>query len=265
MELDLMFIGSEEIVSRCRQPRSEVMELVSAAVGKKHYGTTLELVGVNVVFQDTGMIKLATRIFRKRKEASVDLELSRHWAKNASDAEIKLAFLRCLTKAVEMAGERLTRDDDDFDAQALTADLQTVISKLKVDSSRSCEQAAGDEQVKCESERHEEIREHKTLIVQYRTEGWGSSQDLEMRWTVESLLDECLKSMSNGYCDGGDIGSGTINIFLSVLDPHRATEAVIEALRKAQLLEGATIALEDEEKFEVLWPEGFEGGFSYSY
>lgn len=264
MELYLMLTGTGDIAKRCDRLELEVMELVSAVVSKKEYGATLESLGVNVVLQDTGMIKLATRIFRKRKEASVDLELSRQWAKNASDAEIKLAFLRCLTKAVEMARERLTRDDDDFDAQALTADLQTVTSKLKVDSSRSYEQAAGDEQVKCQSERHEEIGEHKTLIVQYRTEGWGSSQDLEMRWTVESLLDECLKSMSNGYCDGGDIGSGTINIFLSVLDPHRATEAVIEALRKAQLLEGATIALEDEEEFEVLWPEGFEGGFSYS-
>jgi hypothetical protein len=101
--------------------------------------------------------------------------------------------------------------------------------------------------------------------VQYRTEGWGSPQDLEKRHKVESLLGESLESTNNGYCDGGDIGSGTINVFLSVLDPNRAAETVTEALREVQLLEGATIALETEEGFEVLWPQDFGGEFSYSY
>lgn len=266
MELDIMFIGSEDILGRCRQPRREVMELVSAAVGEKHYGATLELLGVNVIFQDAGMIELGTRVSRKRKEIGVDVELSRQWAKNASDAEIRLALLQCLIKAVGMVRERLTRDDDDFDAQALGADLETLTDQICANHP-GLREGVIEETAKRWSRSHQDVRveDHKTLIVQHRTKDWGSPQDLQMRHKMESLLDECLKATGSGYCDGGDIGSGTVNIFLFVLDPHRAKDTVVEALRKAQLLEEVTIAIETDEGFEVLWPQDFVGEFSYWY
>lgn len=50
MELDLMFVGSESILDRCRQPRRELMRLVSAAIKNKSYGTSIEFMGVNVLF-----------------------------------------------------------------------------------------------------------------------------------------------------------------------------------------------------------------------
>lgn len=264
MELYLMLTGTGDIATKCDRLELELMELISATVSKG-YGTTLESIGVNVVLQDAGMIELATRVFRKRKEAAVDVELSRQWAKNASDAEIRIALLECLIKAVGLVREHL-RDDDDFDAQALVADLETLANQVGADHPGLRERVIA-ETTKSQFAPQQEIGtgEHSTLIVQYRTEGWGSLQNLQMRREVESLLDDCLRATGNGYCDGGDIGSGTINIFLEVLDPHRAKDAVVETLRKARLLEGATIAIRTEKGFEVLWPQDFVGEFSYSY
>ncbi len=130
MELDLMFTGSEDILSRCCQPRHEVMKFVSPIVGKRDYGTTIKFLGVNIVFQDMGMIELGVRVFRTKKEIDVDVELGREWVKNAKDADIKLALLQCLIKAVGIAKQHLTRKDDDFDTDKLTADLESVLDKL---------------------------------------------------------------------------------------------------------------------------------------
>lgn len=58
---------------------------------------------------------------------------------------------------------------------------------------------------------------NSSLIVQFRTDGWGSEDDLTKRYHLEDLLDARLQADNNGICDGGDIGSGTINIFLNRL------------------------------------------------
>lgn len=269
MELDLMFTGAGDIPDRCRQLRHEVMELVSAVIGKKWYGDTLKSIGVNVVLQDTGLIKLGTRVFRRRKEAIVDVELSKQWAKNASDAEIRLALLQCLVEAVSLVGEHLTRKGDDFDTRALIADLQPLIAdareKIVSETGQLSELDVSPQGRRAERGEGTEEREYKTMIVQYHTEGWGSLEDLKEYHQVGDILDEYLRQAGNGYCDGDDIGSGTANIFLHVMDPYRATGTIVEALGKAQRLDGATIALETEEGFEVLWPQDFVGEFSYSY
>ena len=132
---------------------------------------------------------------------------------------------------------------------------------------KSAERIIAKEAEKRQSEGYQEIPvdDHESLIVQYRTEGWGSSQDLDKRYAVEHQLNECLGWTGNGHCDGGDIGSGTINVFSFVIDPYLARDAVVEALRKAKLLSGAIIALDGEDGFEVLWPEDFDGEFAYWY
>ncbi|NLE37909.1 MAG: hypothetical protein GX621_07780, partial [Pirellulaceae bacterium] len=61
---------------------------------------------------------------------------------------------------------------------------------------------------------------------------------------------------------GGDIGSGTINAFSFVVDPYPAKSTIVAALKEHNLLDGAIIAIEHEDDYEVLWPEDFEGEFS---
>ncbi|MBV9850881.1 MAG: hypothetical protein JO250_14510 [Armatimonadetes bacterium] len=116
-----------------------------------------------------------------------------------------------------------------------------------------------------------------SLVVQFRTEGWGSVDDLDRRHRLEDVLDARLRADGNGECDGGDIGSGTVNIYLEgVIESIRAVEGVVAVLREVQALDGAVIAqaryLETEEPEEkdlegytVLWPPGYKAEFDIMY
>jgi hypothetical protein len=103
--------------------------------------------------------------------------------------------------------------------------------------------------------------EHKLLVIQYKLQNWGSVRDLEKRHEVEAVVNECLGWTGNGHCDGGDIGSGTINIFSYVIDPIVACKNIVMDLRDKGLPEGAVIAFADDD-FKVLWPENHEGSLS---
>lgn len=108
-----------------------------------------------------------------------------------------------------------------------------------------------------------DIDDHVQVIVQFKTDhDWGDSADLEKRHRVEDILNECLGWSGNGHCDGGDIGSGTINAFSFVVDPQLAQETIISALKREGLLEGAIIALDRTDGYEVMWPVDFDGEFS---
>lgn len=104
------------------------------------------------------------------------------------------------------------------------------------------------------------------LVIQYKCDGWGSPDDLRKRYRVEDIMNEALGWTGNGHCDGGDIGSGTINIFCYVVEPYLATETVRDALRESDLLEGAIIAVKQTEDgdYKISWPHNLLGqDFSY--
>jgi hypothetical protein len=104
------------------------------------------------------------------------------------------------------------------------------------------------------------------FVVQYRVAGFGGKDDLSKRHQIEDLLGQELESADIGFCDGGDIGSGNMNIFLYTHDRRSAEELVIRTLRSHRMLEGAVIAIcpnpENDEPYEVVWPEDFDGPFS---
>jgi hypothetical protein len=56
------------------------------------------------------------------------------------------------------------------------------------------------------------------LLVEYRIEGMGSGQDLDKRHALEDRLDEALGWTGLGHCDGGSIGSGTMEACFFVVD-----------------------------------------------
>lgn len=63
------------------------------------------------------------------------------------------------------------------------------------------------------------------------------------------------------HCDGGDIGSGTINIFTFVIDVDKALQTTLEELKNQQLLDGVKIAyVNDEEDYIQVYPS--EGEFN---
>ncbi len=106
---------------------------------------------------------------------------------------------------------------------------------------------------------------HTQIVVQYRTAGWGNASDLEKRYQVESIINDCLGLTGNGDCDGGDIGSGTINAFSYVVDPVLAMHTIVDSLRTAGLLQGAIIAVEHEDCYTVLWPYDYLKEFKLWY
>lgn len=98
------------------------------------------------------------------------------------------------------------------------------------------------------------------LIIQYAVSGMGETEDLDKRVKVEKLMNECLGWKGLGHCDGGDIGSGTMNVFCFVVDAENAVPHVLEELKANELIDGAIVAIGGKTK--VVWPKNFKGKFS---
>lgn len=101
-----------------------------------------------------------------------------------------------------------------------------------------------------------------SIVIQYKINGHGSTADLDKRVAVEELMNNRLGWTGLGHCDGGDIGSGTTNVFCYVADAKIAESVIVRELKARGFLEGAVIAVRNEDEFEVLWPRNFEGAFS---
>src|SRR5437762_12364256 len=102
----------------------------------------------------------------------------------------------------------------------------------------------------------------RSIVVQYKIEGHGSTADLDKRVAVEELMDERLGWTGLGHCDGGDIGSGTMNIFCYVADARIGESVIVRELEASKFLEGAVIAERTGDTVKVLWPRNFKSAFS---
>ncbi len=69
--------------------------------------------------------------------------------------------------------------------------------------------------------------EHFTLLIEYEVDGFGTSSDLEKRHALQGLMDETLGWTGLGHCDGGSIGSGTMEVCCFVVD-FELSKKVIE-------------------------------------
>jgi hypothetical protein len=98
------------------------------------------------------------------------------------------------------------------------------------------------------------------LIIQYKI-GTGTVDDFDKRVRVEELMIECLGREGLGSCDGGDLGSGSMNVFCFVKDVEQALPVIVRALGTADLHDGAVIAISVDDSIEVIWPNGFKGEF----
>ncbi|MGD0736177.1 MAG: hypothetical protein ABR976_13570 [Terracidiphilus sp.] len=110
-----------------------------------------------------------------------------------------------------------------------------------------------------------QFEEDVQVVIHYRLERWGSVDDHTRRVAIEDLMTNCLRRTGLGYCDGGDIGSGTINIFCEVVDAAIAEPIIVNQLREHNHLEGAVIAMRErkgDDTYKVLWPKDFTGAFN---
>lgn len=100
---------------------------------------------------------------------------------------------------------------------------------------------------------YEEIEDLTELIIQYSYGKESSQKELsEKRDHIESLSNNCLGWTGNGHCDGGDIGSETMNIFCYVIDKDIAIHTILEVLEDEGLLDNLKIAYADEQTEEYI-------------
>jgi hypothetical protein len=106
-------------------------------------------------------------------------------------------------------------------------------------------------------------RRLKTVAVQIQLKAWGSEKDLDRRNDLMELLDEHLGDTANGHVDGGDMGSGTANIWCMVVNPDVAAKTIIALLKRKRQLKDIVVAIDRGKKFDVTYPRDFKGQFSF--
>lgn len=75
-----------------------------------------------------------------------------------------------------------------------------------------------------------DIEDHHVLLIEYRVEGMGSTRDLSKRHALEDRMNELLGWTGLGNCDGGSIGSGTMEVCCFVVDVKIAKRVIEENL-----------------------------------
>lgn len=73
-----------------------------------------------------------------------------------------------------------------------------------------------------------ESEDHAILLIEYAVGGFGTSADLDKRHALQSRMNETLGWTGLGACDGGSIGSGTMEVCCYVVD-FGVAKRVIEA------------------------------------
>jgi hypothetical protein len=65
-------------------------------------------------------------------------------------------------------------------------------------------------------------------MIEYKVDGMGTDANLQKRRALQNRMDHVLGWVGIGECDGGSIGSGTMEVCCFVVDFYIA-KAVIEA------------------------------------
>jgi predicted DNA-binding WGR domain protein len=124
------------------------------------------------------------------------------------------------------------------------------------------------------SEGFSEREDGSQMILQFQSsDAWGNTDDLDFRNEISDYLDKYLFWTGNGSTTGGDIGSGTVNIFLETVVPEIAVKTIVQALADKKVELRFLIALENyptanelsdgEGAVKVLYPADFSGEFFY--
>lgn len=170
---------------------------------------------------------------------------------------VEQAILGCIEtlkkRQISVDVDRLRRDLSLVEGEFLEGSLE-----LK-SGSKALEHAATHEELPCAGLPDDEM---DRIVIQYRVEGHGNGRDHDKRVAVENLLEGCLSEGKFGNCDGGDIGSGTMNIFCFVSDAQKARGPIIRTLRGSGHLDGAVIQQSVKGEERVVWPPDFAGEFT---
>lgn len=79
-----------------------------------------------------------------------------------------------------------------------------------------------------------DFEDQKVLLIEYLVEGFGSKDDLQKRHSLQDLMDEILGWTGLGNCDGGSIGSGSMEVCCFVVDFEIAKQVIAGRLRDTE-------------------------------
>ncbi len=111
--------------------------------------------------------------------------------------------------------------------------------KLKSTRLKKAESVIQAEIHKLVQEGYDEIEDDYTLLIEYAVEGMGTKEDVDKRHRLQDRMNETLGWTGLGNCDGGSIGSGTMEVCSNDVD-YEIAKAVIEADLKGTEFENYT-------------------------
>ncbi len=99
-------------------------------------------------------------------------------------------------------------------------------------------------------EGYNEIEEDNlfTLLIEFNVDGMGTPEDVEKRIRLQKKMDEVLGWTGIGNCDGGSIGSGTMEVCCFVVDFDIAKQVIESKLKDTEFSNYTKIFDENAEK-----------------
>jgi hypothetical protein len=89
------------------------------------------------------------------------------------------------------------------------------------------------------------VEDHATLLIEFAVDGMGSGADVEKRHRLEGRMSETLGWTGLGHCDGGSIGSGTMEVCCLVVDFDTAKRVIEADLKDTEFSNYTRIYCED--------------------
>ena len=94
---------------------------------------------------------------------------------------------------------------------------------------------------------YDEIEDEYTLLIEYAVDGMGCEADVAKRHRLQDRMNETLGWTGLGHCDGGSIGSGTMEVCCFVVD-FEIAKAVLEADLRGTEFENYTRIYDENEE-----------------
>jgi hypothetical protein len=76
--------------------------------------------------------------------------------------------------------------------------------------------------------------EVSVVLIEYAVDGFGTPEDLDKRHALEERMNETLGWTGLGHCDGGSIGSGSMEVCCLVVDAEIAKQTILSDLKDTE-------------------------------
>ncbi len=110
---------------------------------------------------------------------------------------------------------------------------------------RSAAKAVASRAAEKRKEGSQEVEDLERLLIEYTVDGMGTPEDVDKRHRLEDRMNETLGWTGLGHCDGGSIGSGTMEVCCFVVDFDLASKVVAADLTGTEFADFTRIYKEE--------------------